>query len=124
MRRTGGGCKILRRVDARKAWERIGHLYPQVNLPGEYGWWKSKCYRLDLARTVPSPDPAFADVHVPLVSSFLLSSKAGKEVWIEPIVDRVSKTITYEICTGGSKEDWAKAKEGTKQGAWRPISGV
>ena len=99
-----------------KAWERIGHLYPQVDLPGEYGGKKANVIAWIWARTVPSPDPAFADVRVPLVSSFLLSSKAGKEVWIEPIVDRVSKTITYEICTGGSKEDWAKAKGGTKQG--------
>ena len=99
-----------------KAWERIGHLYPQVDLPKEYGGGKANVIAWIWARTVPSPDPAFADVHVPLVSSFLLSSKNGKEVWIEPIVDRRKKTITYEICTGGSKEDWAEAKEGTKQG--------
>ena len=99
-----------------KAWERIGHLYPQVDLPREYGGGKANAIAWIWARTVPSPDPAFSDVHVPLISSFLLSSKAGKEVWIEPIVDRVSRTITYEICTGGSKEDWAEAKEGTKQG--------
>ena len=99
-----------------KAWERIGHLYPQVDLPREYGGGKANVIAWIWARTVPSPDPAFADVHVPLVSSFLLSSKKGKEVWIKPIVDRRQKTITYEICTGGSKEDWAKAKEGTKQG--------
>ena len=99
-----------------KAWKRIGHLYPQVDLPGEYGGGKANVIAWIWARTVPSPDPAFADVHVPLVSSFLLSSKKGKEAWIKPIVDRRQKTITYEICTGGSKEDWAKAKEGTKQG--------
>ena len=99
-----------------KAWERIGHLYPKVELPREYGGGKANVIAWIWARTVPSPDPAFADVHVPLVSSFLLSSKNGKEVWIEPIVDRRKKTITYEICTVGSKEDWAEAKEGTKQG--------
>jgi putative DNA methylase len=99
-----------------KAFERIGHLYPKVDLPHEHGGGQATVIAWIWARTVPSPDPAFADVHVPIASSFLLSSKKGKEAWIEPIVDRVSKTITYEIRSGGSKEDWAKAKEGTKQG--------
>ncbi|CRL11899.1 hypothetical protein NIT7321_02769 [Phaeobacter italicus] len=99
-----------------KAFERIGHLYPKVDLPQEPGGGQATVIAWIWARTVPSPDPAFADVHVPIASSFLLSSKKGKEAWIKPIVDRASKTITYEIRTGGSKEDWAKAKEGTKQG--------
>ncbi len=99
-----------------KALERIGHLYPNVDLPQEYGGGQATVIAWIWARTVPSPDPAFADMHVPIASSFLLSSKKGKEAWIEPLVDRASKTITYEIRTGGSKEDWAKAKEGTKQG--------
>ncbi|WP_417273893.1 DUF1156 domain-containing protein [Celeribacter halophilus] len=99
-----------------KAFERIGHLYPKVDLPQEQGGGQATVIAWIWARTVPSPDPAFADVHVPIASSFLLSSKKGKEAWIEPIVDRESKTITYEIRTGGTKEDWAKAKEGTKQG--------
>ena len=58
-----------------KAWERIGHLYPQVDLPPEYGSGKATVIAWIWARTVPSPDPAFADVHVPITSSFLLSSK-------------------------------------------------
>lgn len=99
-----------------KAFERIGHLYPKVDLPQEKGGGQATVIAWIWARTVPSPDPAFADVRVPIASSFLLSSKKGKEAWIEPIVDRASKTITYEIRTGGTKEDWAKAKEGTKQG--------
>ena len=99
-----------------KAWERIGHLYPQVNLPGEYGGGKANVIAWIWARTVPSPDPAFADVHVPLVSNFLLSSKKGKEVWIKPIVDRVSKTITYEIRYGGTKAEFSEAAMGTTAG--------
>ncbi len=98
-----------------KAFERIGHLYPKVDLPQEHGGGKATVIAWIWARTVPSPDPAFADVHVPIASSFLLSSKKGREAWIDPVVDRASKSITYEIRTGGSKNDWAKAKEGTKQ---------
>lgn len=99
-----------------KAWERIGHLYPQVDLPKEYGGGKATVIAWIWARTVPSPDPAFSDVQVPIASSFLLSSKAGKEAWIEPIVDRRSKTITYRIRHGGTKAEIAAAKDGTKAG--------
>lgn len=99
-----------------KAWERIGHLYPQVDLPKEYGGGKATVIAWIWARTVPSPDPAFADVQVPLISSFLLSSKKGQEVWIEPQVDRHAKTISYRIRHGGTKAELAAAKEGTKAG--------
>ena len=99
-----------------KAFERIGHLYPQVDLPKDMGGGKATVIAWIWARTVPSPDPAFADVHVPIASSFLLSSKDGKEAWIEPAVDKVAKTITYRIRKGGTKAEIAKAKEGTKAG--------
>jgi putative DNA methylase len=35
---------------------------------------------------VKSPNPAFADVDVPLASTFMLSTKAGKEAWVEPVI--------------------------------------
>ncbi|MDK4713281.1 DUF1156 domain-containing protein [Rhizobium sp. CNPSo 4039] len=99
-----------------KAWERIGHLYPQVDLPKEYGGGSATVIAWIWARTVPSPDPAFSDVQVPIASSFLLSSKPGKEAWVQPIVDRQAKTITYRIRHGGTKAEIAAAKEGTKAG--------
>lgn len=61
-----------------KAFERIGHLYPQVDLPSEYGGDKATVIAWIWARTVPSPDPAFSDVQVPIASSFLLNSKKDK----------------------------------------------
>lgn len=99
-----------------KAFERIGHLYPQVDLPKEQGGGKATVIAWIWARTVPSPDPAFADVQVPIASSFLLSSKEGKEAWIEPVVNKQAKTITYRIRHGGTKAEIAAAKEGTKAG--------
>ena len=99
-----------------KALERVGHLYPQVDLPKEYGGGKATVIAWIWARTVPSPDPAFADVQVPIASSFLLSSKSEREVWIEPIVDRQAKTITYRIRQGGTEAQLAAAKDGTKSG--------
>ena len=98
----------------KKAFERIGHLYPQVDLPKEHGGGKATVIAWIWARTVPSPDPAFAGVDVPITSSFLLSSNKGKEAFIEPIVDRQSKTITYRIINGGTAEQHSAAKKGTK----------
>jgi putative DNA methylase len=37
------------------------------------------------ARTVRSPNPAFAGVDVPLASTFMLSTKAGKEAYVEVV---------------------------------------
>ena len=89
-----------------EAWERIGHLYPIVDLPKEYGGGKATVIAWIWARTVPSPDPAFADVHVPIASSFLLSAnERGKEAWIEPIVDKATKTITYRTQQGHGARD-------------------
>ena len=99
-----------------KAFERIGHLYPQVGLSSEYGGGEATVIAWIWARTVPSPDPAFSDVQVPIASSFLLSSKKGKEAWIEPVIDKSMNTVTYRIRHGGTKEELAKAKEGTKAG--------
>jgi len=39
------------------------------------------------ARTVPSPNPAARGAHVPLMSTFWLSSKKGSEAWLEPVVE-------------------------------------
>lgn len=99
-----------------QAWERIGGLYPQVDLTKEYGGGKATVIAWIWSRTVPSPDPAFSDAHVPIASSFLLSSKPGKEAWVEPIVDRKNKTIRYSVRLGGTDSELATAKTGTKSG--------
>lgn len=100
----------------KKAFERIGHLCPQVDLPAHLGGGKATVIAWLWVRTVPSPDPAFADVQIPLTSSFLLSSKTGKEVWIEPVVDRTKKSIQYKVHYGGTKEQFVRAKAGTSVG--------
>lgn len=99
-----------------KAWERIGHLYPKVDMPKEHGGGKATVIAWIWTRTVPSPDPAFTGVEVPIASSFLLSSKKGREAWIDPLVDRQAKIITYRIRVGGTKTQLAAAKVGTKAG--------
>ena len=99
-----------------KALERIGNVYPSVDLPKELGGENAKVVGWIWSRTVPSPDPAFSNVEVPIASSFLLNSKSGKEVWIEPIVDKAARSVRFRIRTGGTKSEIAQAKDGTKAG--------
>ena len=87
--------------------------YSTIDLPIEHGRGIVKVCQI-WVRTVPSPDPAFFNVDVPLASSFLLSTVKGKEVCIKPIVDRI-KTITYKIIYNPNPEEFALAKLGTKQ---------
>lgn len=105
-----------------EAQKRIGHLYPQVEITAdmalerpdlqEYVGKKLTVIAWLWARTVKSPNPAFAHVDVPLASTFVLSSKAGKEAWVEPVVDGDSYRFTVRM--GKPPE---AAKSGTKVGA-------
>ena len=98
------------------AWERIGHLYPQVDVPPEQGGGRATVIAWIWARTVPSPDPAFSDVGVPIASSFLLSEKPGKEAWLEPVVDKKRKQVEFLVTGGSSADSIEKAKNSTKVG--------
>ncbi|RWE54182.1 DUF1156 domain-containing protein [Mesorhizobium sp.] len=99
-----------------RAFERIGHLYPKVDLPKEYGGGKATVIAWIWARTVPSPDPAFSGASVPITSTFALSTRKGKEVWIEPVVSKEEKRVTYHIRQKGSREHMERASQGTKLG--------
>ncbi|CAK0747638.1 putative DNA methylase [uncultured Gammaproteobacteria bacterium] len=100
-----------------RAFERIGHLYPQVDLPKEYGGGKATVIAWIWARTVASPDPAFGGAHVPLISSYVLSSKTGKKNFIHPVVNKGTASYGFEIKTGDfSKAELEKAGLRTKPG--------
>ena len=62
------------------------------------------------ARTVKSPNPAFADVDVPLAATFMLSTKKGKEAYVEPVIEDCRYRFTVKV---GMPRD-AAAKAGTK----------
>jgi len=94
-----------------EAWKRIGHLYSQVELSKEQGGGKATVIAWLWARTVKSPNPAFSDIHVPLVSNFYLSTKKGKEAYVKPIVEGSSYQFTV-VC--GQPDDPKVVKEGTK----------
>lgn len=81
-----------------EAERRIGHLYPKVTLPNEYGGGKATVIAWLWVRTVACPNPA-CGVQMPLASEWWLSSKKGKEVWVEPRVSN-DNVISYAIHSG------------------------
>ena len=107
-----------------QAEKRIGHLYPKVEVSEEMVAERSDLERYKgrkltviawlWARTVKSPNPAFADVDVPLASSFMLSTKKGKEAYVEPVIENGSYRFTVKV---GTPKDAEAAKRGTKAGS-------
>ncbi len=107
---------------------RIGHLYPKVEvteaMAGDRPDLKPHVGKeLTViawlwARTVTSPDPMAREAHVPLSSSFMLSTKAGKQAWVEIVHDETAKDgWRFVVKTGQlSKDIEAKKKLGTKAG--------
>lgn len=99
--------------------KRIGHLYPTIEVTA--GMVRERPDLKPLlgqkltviawlwARTVKSSNPAFSHVDVPLVSSFVLSSKKGKEAWVEPVIS--GNRYTFRVKTGIPPD---AAKSGTK----------
>ena len=104
-----------------EAERRIGHLYPKVEVTAEMAEERPDLKRYVgrnltviawlWARTVRSPNPAFADVKVPLVSTFILSKKSGKEAYVEPVVEDGGYRFTVKAGTPPEV-----AKRGTKSG--------
>ena len=86
-----------------EAKKRIGHLYPQVEITPAvvrerpdlkaYEGRKLTVIAWLWARTVKSPNPAFADVDVPLASTFMLSTKKGKggRAGLEPVGSELAR---------------------------------
>lgn len=98
-----------------EAEKRIGHLYPKATLPGGS---KATVIAWLWARTVRSPDPAAKGAMVPLVSSFMLSTKEGRKTWVEPVINPAAPDgWQFEVRTGGlAKADEERLKHGTKGG--------
>ena len=121
---THGLAEDVRRYGAwmrAEAEKRIGKIYPKVEITAE-----AAIDRPDLkpfvgkklttiawlwARTVKSPNPAYSHIDVPLVSSFILSNKENKEVYVEPVV--VGDTYRFSVQVGSPGQD---AQNGTKAG--------
>jgi putative DNA methylase len=102
-----------------EAEKRIGHLYPKIEITAEvakdrpdlkkYAGQSLTVIAWLWARTVKSPNPAFTHSDVPLVSTFMLSDKKGKEAFVEPVVENGGYRFTVKV---GKPND--AAKSGTK----------
>jgi putative DNA methylase len=106
-----------------EAEKRIGHLYPKVEVTAEMAKERPELKKYVgqtltviawlWARTVKSPNPAFANVDVPLASTFVLSSKAGKETYVEPVIETGSYRFTVKM---GKPKGAEGANSGTSAG--------
>lgn len=105
-----------------EAEKRIGHLYPKVQaIANRDGMYRhateseiqsqvSNLHSLTViawlwARTVKCPNPACGAI-MPLVRSFELSKKKGKQAWVEPVINSQpsagsEKRVQFEVHTGG-----------------------
>ena len=106
-----------------EAERRIGHLYPKIAVTDEmvrerpdlkrYAGRELTVIAWLWARTVRSPNPAFGQVEVPLISTFMLSTKQGKEAYVEPVVGPDGYRFTVKV---GAPPDAAAARAGTGAG--------
>lgn len=92
----------------KKAFERIGHLYPKVK--DEEGKERTVIAWI-WARTVKCPNPA-CGCEMPLASSFVLSKKKGREAYIQPVIE--GKKIRYEVKNGKNAPEPPKVGRGAK----------
>lgn len=102
-----------------EAFKRIGYLYPTMKItpamvaerPDLKPYQEKELTVIAWlwARTVKSPSPAFSHVEVPLASSFVLSSKKGKDAWVRPVVE--GDSYRFEVALGTPP---GQAKQGTK----------
>jgi putative DNA methylase len=104
-----------------EAEKRVGYLYPQIEVTVEmskkrpdlnpFVGCKLTVIAWLWARTVKSPNPAFAQMDVPLASTFMLATKSGKEAYVEPVIETGSYRFTVRV---GKPRDENAAKNGTK----------
>lgn len=96
-------------VIRKKAFERIGDLYPKVNIPQKDGGGKATAVAWLWTRTVKCPNPA-CGCEMPLIKSFELTKKKNSICHIEPIIE--GKNIRYEIKAGKTQRKGTVNRKG------------
>ena len=116
-----------------EAERRIGHLYPKIAVTDEMARERPDLRRYAgreltviawlWARTVRSPNPAFGTIEIPLASTFMLSTKKGKEAYVEPVGRADGWRFTVKV---GPPPPGAKAgtSAGKRQGFYCLVSDV
>ncbi len=104
-----------------EAHKRIGHLYPPIEITADLAKDRPDLEPLVgqkltviawlWARTVKSPNPAYRHVDVPLVSTFILFAKEGKQVYVHPVLEDDRYRFSVKLGTPPTE-----AKGGTTAG--------
>lgn len=79
----------------REAEKRIGHLYPKVRIEKDR---EATVMAWLWARTVKCPNPA-CSVDAPLIRTFFLSTKKGREAWVRPQIDQPRRRVWFTVET-------------------------
>ena len=90
----------------RQAFNRIGYLYPKVQLSNGKN---ATVMAWIWARTARCPNPA-CGCQIPLVSSYILSKRKGSCAWVEPI--RNGESFTFKVNTGTTLPKLPDTKKG------------
>nr|WP_299425668.1 DUF1156 domain-containing protein [uncultured Meiothermus sp.] len=95
-----------------EAEKRIGHLYPKARLPGG---GEATVIAWLWARTVQCPNPA-CGCQMPLVRSWVLSSKPGKEHYVEPVINHNTQppSVSFAVKQGKFLGDGTVGRKGAK----------
>ena len=106
-----------------EAERRIGYLYPKVEITAgmaseqpelrKYVGRTLTVIAWIWSRTVRSPNPAFAQYEVPLASTFMLSTKPGREAYVEPLIEPDGYRF---LVRAGRPADVERVKLGTTAG--------
>jgi len=79
-----------------RALERIGYLYRPVRLADGH---EATVIAWLGVRTISCPNPA-CGAEMPLASKWHLSTKKGKEAWVEPVIDQAARTVRFTVRVG------------------------
>lgn len=94
-----------------EARSRIGHLYPKIRLgAGEDNRLVTVIAWL-WARTVTCSNPGCGS-KIPLLRSFALSTKKGKEARLDPFVDTTTRTVRFNVQLGATETEMGTLQRG------------
>lgn len=75
---------------------RIGHLYPRVSAPESQENEQATVIAWLWARTTTCPNPA-CGAQMPLLNSFAISRRRGREAWLQPVPNRERKSVEFDV---------------------------
>jgi putative DNA methylase len=93
-----------------EAFTRLGHLYPKATAPDGT---EANVFAWLWARTVGCPNPS-CRAEMPLVRSFMLSSKKGREHFLEPMIDPTARTVEFIVRPGKTATQGTVGRAGAR----------